>query len=494
MKTFWIILVSIVGTLLIVGGVSCLVARRAATSAMNATPVWVEHPLRGDLVETVSAPGIVEPKSKVSISARVSARILELPFKEGQAVTCGDPNANPPVPPSLLVKLDSQDLQADLRSARARRQATEATVAVMQAQIAASKERIIGAGASLKDAEKTLRRNRDLLETGDVAVSQVDTAQRAVDELHSALAAQEKSLAADILGLEVQRHNLEANDADISRAEQSVGYCTITSPMNGTLTKLNAEVGELVMTGTMNNAGTVILEVADLEDMLVVADVDESDVAKVALGQKVTARIQGYEDEKFTGVVESVALVHTLQRDGSKVFQVKIRLDTNGKRIYSGLTANVNIQTRCHECAIQVPSQAILGRRVDELPVEVRESPLVDKTKTRTSVVYRLVDGKAAATPVQTGPGDARYTTITGGLSENDLVIIGPYKVLEGINHGKLVKNDKSHVATTAPAATQSATASAPASGPASRPSSRPGSAPASPAASIPASTTAHAQ
>lgn len=367
---------------------------------------------------------------------------------------------------------------------------------VMDKQILATKERIIGARASLKDAEKTLRRNRDLLETGDVAVSQVDTAQRAVDELQSSLAAQEKALEADILGLEVQRHTLEANDADIARAEESVSYCTITSPMNGTLTKLNAEVGELVMTGTMNNAGTVILEVADLSNMLVVADVDESDVAKVAVGQKVTARIQGYGEEKFTGVVESIALVHTLQRDGSKDFAVKIQLDTHGKRIYSGLTANVNIQTCCHECAIKVPSQAILGRRVDELPVDIRDNPLVDKAKTRTSVVYRLVDGKAVATPVQTGAGDSSHTIVTQGLSAEDLVIIGPYKVLEGISHGKLVKSDSSHVAATAPAATQSssAPASGPASCPSSSPASHPGSVPASAAASAPMSTTAHAR
>src|SRR5688572_21471569 len=101
------------------------------------TPVRVEPAGRGPLVELVSVPGEVqpEPELKVPISARVSARIVELPFKEWDKVTKGDPNADPPIPPSLLVRLDAKDLEAAMRSVRARFAAQEAQVVVTNAQI-----------------------------------------------------------------------------------------------------------------------------------------------------------------------------------------------------------------------------------------------------------------------------------------------------------------------------------------------------------------------
>ena len=78
------------------------------------------------------------------------------------------------------------------------------------------------------------------------------------------------------------------------------------------ITRINAEVGELVMTGTMNNPGTVIMEVGDLSAMLVVAEVDEVDVGKLEVGQKATVHVNAYPDRKFTGVVDSIALAHTM--------------------------------------------------------------------------------------------------------------------------------------------------------------------------------------
>src|SRR4029079_11958268 len=125
---------------------------------------------RGALVEIVSVPGEVqpEPQLKVPISPRVAARIVDLPFKEWDKVTKGDPNANPPIPPSVLVRLDAKDLEATLRSVKARYAAQEAQVIVTNAHIDSQRATIDASEVSLKDAQRDLARQKDLLESKDV--------------------------------------------------------------------------------------------------------------------------------------------------------------------------------------------------------------------------------------------------------------------------------------------------------------------------------------
>ncbi len=397
------------------------------------TPVRVEPALRGELIEIVSAPGIIQPDHKVSISARVSARIAELPKKECDPVKKND----------VLVVLDSKDLKAQLAQAEARKSAQEAQIKVSEARIESAKAQIVASEVDLADARRDLERQKKLLASSDVSQSTVDSAQAKVDRLVAGLASAKESLEADRRNLLVMHHNLEAAAADISRAEDNLSYATITSPIDGVITKLNAKVGEVVMTGTMNNAGTVILEVADLSQMLMVAKVDETSVANVQVGQTATVRTPAYPDEIFLGKVRTVALAHTDDRDGTKYYKVEILLDTNGKRIQSGLTADVDIETRRHQNVIKIPSQAVLGRSVDSLPVGIRDLPLVDKRKTMAPVVYRFIDDKAVVTPVKIGASDIMYTIIEAGLNPNDRIVAGPYKVLESVQHDQKLREEK---------------------------------------------------
>jgi HlyD family secretion protein len=427
--------------------------------------VRVEPAVRGDCVEIVSAPGEVEPRTKVSISARVSARILELPYKEGDRVTKGNDKVNPPVPPSLLVKLDSAEMESELASAEARHKALIAQVDVRKAQIEAAKSRIQGQRVMIADAERDLARQVELLTTEDVSKSVVEDAQAKVDDLKATLQGALQSLQADEAELIVMQHNINGAAADIKRVEENLGYTKIFSPIDGVVTRLNAEVGELVMTGTMNNAGTVIMEVADLSQMLLVARVDETSIAQVEVGQKAKVRMQAFRDQVFDGTVISVALAHadenTIRRLGRSAsqgggqegtfFMSDILLDTKGKRVPSGLSADVDVETERHVNVIKVPSQAVLGRAIDSLPVDMRERPEVEKGKAMTPVVFRYVDGKAVATPVKIGPSDLTHTVIESGLEEGAVVITGPYKVLESIQHDQVVKDEKASSPTTQP-------------------------------------------
>lgn len=446
MRIFIIIVVSL---LVLVGlgallGPAAVTRIRAAMPKPEGTVVRLLMPERGTLIETIKAPGEIEPKTKVEISARLSARITALPFEEGEAVTKGDPDANPPVPPSVLVQLDSTDRQASLRAAEARRAADAAGIEVHRARLEGTRSSIDGTRASLRQAELEHQRHLDLLSTRDVAQSVVDQSLARVDELRASVASQEQSLKADELNLKVMEFNLLASDAAIEQARDELSYTTIHSPIDGTITRLNAEVGELVVTGTMNNAGTVIIEVADLSVMLLNAQVDEAAVGGVEVGQRAAVRINAYPGRVFEGTVQAVALSNDRATDGSKYYKTEILLDMQGMRIYSGLTADVEIETRRHEDILKVPTQAVLARPVDDLPLSIRENnPDVDMTKSVATVVFRFINGKTVITPVTIGPSDAAHTVILSGLSEEDQVIVGPYRVFENLKHDQGVKDEK---------------------------------------------------
>ncbi|CAN5644794.1 efflux RND transporter periplasmic adaptor subunit [soil metagenome] len=437
MKT---IIAIIIGAVVVVAlAVGYALKLRGQIASNDSTVVRVEPAQVRDLIETVTAPGQVQPKTKVSISARVAARIVEIPFKEGDSVTKG----NATTQPSVLVRLDSKDLEAQLRAAEARYAAQSAQLTVADSRISAQEATLDASKVMLADAERDLNRQRELLTTKDVSQSQFDTSKAKFDQLTAQLDSSKRTIEAEKSNLIVIRHELEAADAEIARARDSLSYTTITSPIDGVITRINSQVGELVVIGTMNNPGTVIMEVADLDTMLVNARIDEGNVAHVKVGQKAKVRAQAYADEVFDGTVDTVALSQTEEKDGSKYYKTEILLKTEGRRIFSGLTADVDIETARHENVLAVPSQAVLGRPVDDLPQALRNAPEVDQSRTLVTVVYRMVDGKSVVTPVKVGPSDVTHTLIESGLKECDEVIVGPYKVLENLANDQKVKDEK---------------------------------------------------
>ena len=369
----------------------------------------------GVVREVVTAPGEVEPDLKVDISAEVSARIESLPVREGDTVKKND----------LVVKLDDRDLLAALKSVKARRDAEFFRLQSEQARLA-------GPLARLTAARRQLDRNQQLFETGDVSRLTLEQAQEAVDDLEAQVDAAKHSIS-------VIESSLVASDAEIARAEEALARTEIRAPMDGVVTTLNAEIGELVMVGTMNNAGTVILRIADLSSMHLDARVAESDVSRIAEGQVAEIRINAYRDEVFDGDVTRIALQRTLDGAGAGYFKTEVHLDLEGRQIYSGLAANVEILVGDHE-GLVVPSQAIVDRAVDELPEEVAaESRAIDPTRSAVSVIYKVVDSKAVCSLVQTGPSSLTDTLVVSGVTAGDEIVVGPYKALEKIKQGDVV-------------------------------------------------------
>ena len=348
MRTSVTVSITVAVTLAVAAVVGCFIIATLLATKDEPAEVRVEAPSRGELVETVSAPGEVRPKTSVSIRAGLSAMIVELPHEEGDRVKKGD----------LLVRLKATGIEAAVRTGMTR----------------------LGANA---------------------------------------------------------------REATTSQGSDKLARTTITSPIDGVVTRVYAEVGETVVADPINNPGAVIMEVADLSKMMVVAGVDEWDVGKVKAGQTAMVRIRAYPDEEFQGVVDFVALKGLGRPGAAMTFRVKILLDCGGRPIYSGLTADVEIETRRHQDVLRIPSQAVLGRKVGDLPSDMRDgNPNVDKDKAVATVVYRCKQGKAVVTPVTVGPSDATHTAIRSGLSETDSVIVGPYKILEKLEHDQEVRGE----------------------------------------------------
>lgn len=440
----FIILLVVVLVLGVMGGGGFVWLKSRGNQANKATIVRVEEARIGELIEVVSAPGEIEPKTNVEISAKTSARIVELPYEEGDRVTKGDPDADPPIPASVLVRLDSKELESRLLSTQASRAAQAAQFEVEKARIASQQAGLMAQETTLEQARRDYERQCALLQTNDVSQVTCEEAGFRVQELESQLQSARHNLEAAQLNLRVLEHNLEVADAGIEQAKEALSHTTIESPIDGVITRINAKVGEMVVTGMMNNPGTKILEVGDLSEMLVVAQVDESDVGKLRVGQASQVHIQAWPDKVFPGKVRAIALSQNVGTQGAKYYETEILLIDPSEQIFTGMTADADIEVAEHKDVLVVPSQAVLGREVDTLPIDIRDRlSEEEKSKTFATVVFRYIDGKAVITPVRIGASNATHTIIESGIAPDEKIVAGPFKELEKLAHDQAIKDER---------------------------------------------------
>lgn len=374
--------------------------------ALKPKPVRLAAVERGDVVKRVSAPGQIEPKTNVEVSAQVSARIVALPFRAGDMVKAGD----------AVVRLDARDLAALLDSAKSQLRAEEA--------------RLSGARANLENAQTERARRRQLARSNDISQSELEQAETEYLRAESSLRVAEFSV-------DIARSN-------ITRAEKDLDNTIITSPFDGIITALNAEVGETVVVGTLNNPGSVILEIADLSVMLLRARVDEANIEPVKEGQKARVFVNALGETPLTGTVERVGLKRLVDRDQTAYFEAEILVDKpRDLLLRSGMTANAEIEVDTLRDVVKAPSQAVVDRRLDDLPASMLSSPLIDRSKRFARVVFTMVDGKAQAVPVEVGASDLTHTVIKNGLEPGATIVIGPYKSLIELKAGDRVIDER---------------------------------------------------
>jgi HlyD family secretion protein len=372
-------------------------------SGPRGTEVEVQAAELRTISSRVKATGEITPEKRVEISAKVVGEIISLPVVEGQEVTSGQ----------LLLEIEKDLYEAARDQARA---------AYRQAQVTVRRQEV-----QLADAQRNMRRTRELIADGLVSQEALDAAQLALDTAQ--------------VELEAQQHTVEQFRSALQRAEDDLARTTIRSPMDGTLIQLDAEQGETVVPGSTNLPGSVIMTIADMSVLLAEVEVSEVDVVNVDLGQEAEIKVDALGTEPQKGHVVEIAT--SGRRDptqGTIRFRVKVAIDEPDPDLRPAMTAKVDILTATSENTVTAPIQSVVKRKLDEEDNEVTGSAA--KGIEDSDVVYVIADGKAAARKVETGISDELYVEITDGLAGGEEVIIGPYRTLKNLHADDAVKTE----------------------------------------------------
>ena len=412
--------------LIVIGAVvllAIIVIANLSSSTGNIQSVQAEKVKKGEIVSEVTATGNVQARTTVKVSADVSAKITDLPVEEGDLVKKGD----------VLVRLDPTRYQAAVGQA--------------EASLASAKAAEKRAEASLLEAEQTHRRNKEMFEGKLIS-----------EETYIQIQTNWEVAKAN---LESAQYNTKQQKAVLEEVRDNFAKTTITSPIDGTVVSLNAEVGEIVMIGTMNNAGTVIMTVADLNTIEVEVEVDETDVARVKVGQESKLSVDAFPDTTFKGVVVEVG--NAAQSSGASTdqvtnFLVKILLTDVVPGIKPGMTATADITTAKQKDILYVPIQAVVMRpekvdTLDKAPAKEPETGVIAAEVAKDGMpatgknepkelegVFKIVDGAAKFVAVKTGIADQQNIEIKEGLAFDEQIISGSYKILRTLEDGAKVK------------------------------------------------------
>ncbi|MDP6373803.1 MAG: efflux RND transporter periplasmic adaptor subunit [Vicinamibacterales bacterium] len=371
--------------------------------------VQAERIGRRNLVATVAASGKIEPETLVNISADTMGRVTDLAVEEGQRVETGQ----------FLMLIDPESAESAVEMGAAGLRAAQESLNTARVAIETAK-------ANLELSERNETRARELSRDRIVSAEELDRVQSEVKVRRSELAARETELRA-------QGQRLQQETANLRSARHTLSKVTIDAPMDGMITRLNIEQGETVVIGTMNNAGTVLMTIADLSVILSVLEVDETDILDVRLGQETTVQIDALPDVEFKGYVTKIgssaiqaagnAGATNDQRGTNFEVEVTIKDEIPGVRPDFSCTAEITTATR--DDAIAVPIQALTVRENED---EVEEEG-----------VFVLRDGVVTFTPVEVGIAGERYFEVLSGLSEGDEVVTGPYSSVRELEGGDAV-------------------------------------------------------
>jgi HlyD family secretion protein len=358
---------------------------------------------RRDVVARVKASGTINPRVKVEIQSKVIGEIVALPVKEGDIVRAGQ----------VLLEIEKEQYLAARDQANA--VLGQATVNLERAR------------AELANEELNYKRMLDLNREGVASQDALDRARLARDSAEIAVRSQAETIR-------------QARSA-FQRALDDLQRTTIRSPMDGVVTALNVEKGETAVMGTMNFAGSVLMTVGDLSELLAEVEVAESEVVSLKVGQKATIRVDALADTPLAGTVTEIGSSGLKQVDVVK-FRVKVVLEKPDPRVKPGMTAKVEIVTAEAPGAVAVPQQAVQTRWLDGKGKEVtrREG---DSSQREVSVAYLFAGNKAVRREVKTGIHDELWVEVTEGLAEGDQVITGPYRTLRALKDGEAVKVDR---------------------------------------------------
>ena len=441
----WIIIIAVV--LLAAGGIGTRIWR----NRNNFPAVAVEAVRARDLDAIVSASGKIQPRRQVNVSATTMGRVTRLAVQEGQRVKAGQ----------FLLEIDPRSLAGQLERG-------EASVAAARSSLQQAGTAIDQARATLELAQQTLKRQQDLAKDGLTTREALERAQNDVTIREAELKTRQQEV-------QTREQQIKQEQAGLSTTRYNLSQVTISSPMDGIVTRRNIEEGENVVVGTMNNAGTVLLTVADMSVIQAEIEVDETDIPNVTIGQAAVVTIDAVADRMFKGRVTEIGnspiqtaaqTINTGQRQATN-FKVVVAIDEPVPDIRPGFTCTAEITTARRSNVVAVPIQSLTvremlfdqkGTLIHEPPPPVQRNflgtpaaaapqaappePGPGQVRKETEGVFVVRDGRVVFEPVKVGVAGERYFEVLSGLKAGDQVVTGPFDSVRQLSDGSPVKVD----------------------------------------------------
>lgn len=378
------------------------------------TSVTLAKVERTDLTRKVSANGRIDAQRKVDLSANVMGQIVNLAVREGD-----------------VVKKDQFLLQIDRRQLAASASGAESALRALFSDRDASRANLAEAQRNYARAEKNYR---DKI----IPQAEYESARTSVESARATVGALEERISQ-------ARSNVEA-------AHDTLSKTTMRAPMDGIVTALTVEEGEVAVIGTMNNPGTKLLTIADMGVVEAVMEVDETDIPDVKVGQAASVTVDAYPNKTYEGIVTEVGS-SPIQRTGAAAateainFEVKIQIKNPPPGVRPGFSASADIVTGTRTKALAIPIQALVVREQED-PKNKDKKPAQSAAKKDAKPkeeegVYINDKGVAKFVPVKTDLSGESSIEITSGLKEGQEIITGPFRALREIKDGTKIKEQK---------------------------------------------------
>ena len=428
----------IIGALIVVV-LGALVAANVYFKREKGVEVQVEKIKKHDLESIVSASGKIQARTSVNISANSMGRVTKLAVEEGARVKMGQ----------FLLEIDP-------RSWRTQVERGEAGLSAQRTAVDQAKVQLESARTQLKLSQDTLKRQQDLWK------DQLTTKQD-LDRAENDVKLRERDVESRQASITMESTRVRQTTADLDNAKYNLGQVSIDSPIDGIVTRRNIELGENVMIGTMNNAGTVLLTIADMSIIEAELEVDETDIPNLVLGQTAKVTIDAIQDKSFTAKVTEIgnSPIQAVASASSRATNFKVVVTIEGEipEVRPGFTCTADITTATRKDVVAIPIQATTVRELvyDDKGNVVKE-PAADKkkprpgpvaaaaelkpgqTKKEAEGVFVIKDGKAGFLPVKTGIAGEKFLEVVSGVKAGDEVIVGPFNSVRDLKDGDPVK------------------------------------------------------
>lgn len=364
----------------------------------------------------VTASGEIVATRYADIGSNAMGRLVGLKVKEGDRVKAGQ----------VLARIDPVQAASTAAAANASLSALEADARGAENQARAAEADLASAKARATESQKALTRAKDLRASGLIPQSELDTATANAEAAAAQVAAATAALARAGQSRESAERRVLQGRAEQTRTRDLLDKTQITAPIDGVVTRLDVEEGEMVVIGVQNQPGTILMTVSDLSAINAEVKVAEADVLRLKLDNAATVSLEAAGGQSFPGTVVEIgasALPQVGAQAAAREFKVKVRLSGDTSALRPGLTCDAEILVAEKTNALTVPLQAVVQRD-------------------NVTGVYVVENNVATFTPITSGIIGGLSIEVAG-LGEGVTIVSGPFQALRELKDGTPVRARK---------------------------------------------------